>query len=283
VPEVLPLVGSTNRYLVDLVRAGLADGSQVPEGYAVVAEYQSQGRGRHERRWEAPPGSAVLCSILFRPGLGFEQFHLTAWVVALSAIEACRETAGVELSLKWPNDLVALEATSGQGRRGSSARTSGAKKVAGILSEVVRSGTASDAATELDTESAVVVGVGINVNWPRGWPPEDTDDPALASIAAHGTAINRLSGLEVDRFALVGRLLRCAGAMNARLATGQGRRELASHYRRACSTIGREVRVDLAEEAVVGTALDVDDAGRLLLATGACIRTISAGDVVHLR
>jgi BirA family biotin operon repressor/biotin-[acetyl-CoA-carboxylase] ligase len=282
VPEVVQLVDSTNRYLADLVRAGLADGSQVPEGYAVVADYQSQGRGRLERRWEAPVSSAVLCSLVFRPGLAFEELHLTAWAVALAAVQACREIAGIELSLKWPNDLMALKEKSGQG--GPLARAGGEQKVAGILSEIVRSvGTTGPRSEQLDKQSAVVVGIGINVNWPPGWPPEDTEDPELASIAARGTALNRLAGLEVDRCALIGSLLVCTGAMNAKVATKQGRRELASLYRLACSTVGREVKVELANEAVVGTALDVDDAGRLLLSTGAGIRTITAGDVVHLR
>ena len=58
VPERLQVVDSTNRYLVDLARAGLSDGSQVPEGYGVVADHPTAGRGRLSRTWEAPPGPA---------------------------------------------------------------------------------------------------------------------------------------------------------------------------------------------------------------------------------
>ena len=72
VPERLRVVDSTNRYLVSLVRTGMSGGSEVPEGYAVVADYQSEGRGRLARRWEAPPGTAVLCSILLKPDLGLD-------------------------------------------------------------------------------------------------------------------------------------------------------------------------------------------------------------------
>jgi BirA family biotin operon repressor/biotin-[acetyl-CoA-carboxylase] ligase len=67
------------------------------------------------------------------------------------------------------------------------------------------------------------------------------------------------------------------------LASDQGRRALEAQYRRTCSTIGREVRVELSGETVAGRALDVDDRGMLLVSTGAGLRTISAGDVVHLR
>ena len=137
VPEHLEVVDSTNRYLLDLARAGLDDGSEVPEGYAVVAERQSEGRGRLQRRWEAPTGTAVLCSILFRPDLPPEDLHLVPWAVALAALEACREVAGVELAPKWPNDLLAAARGSLPERAASMAGSEG-RKVAGVLSEILR-------------------------------------------------------------------------------------------------------------------------------------------------
>jgi BirA family biotin operon repressor/biotin-[acetyl-CoA-carboxylase] ligase len=292
VPERLRLVDSTNHYLVELARSGLGDGSEVPEGYAVVAECQGEGRGRLARRWVAPAGTAVLCSILFRPDLDPEQLHLTAWAVALAAARACREVAGVELSLKWPNDLLAgpdgaagkpagpdgaagkPEAPCGgnpdalAGHPGAE-RPGARRKVAGVLSEVVPTG--------------VVVGIGINVNWPPDWPPASPEDPELAFMAQHATALNRVAGREIDRNELVDRLLRFTGKLNARLASDQGRRALASEYRLACSTIGREVRVELAGETVAGRAMGVDDGGCLLVSTATGVRTIAAGDVVHVR
>jgi BirA family biotin operon repressor/biotin-[acetyl-CoA-carboxylase] ligase len=267
VPERLAEIDSTNRYLGDLVRTGLADSSEVPEGYAVIAERQSKGRGRLARTWEAPAGSAVLCSILFKPELVPDQLHLTAWAVALAAVQACREAAGVASSLKWPNDLLCAEL-----------------KVAGILSEIVPGGaTTVPAGSVLQAPASVVVGIGINVNWPPEWPPTGSRDPELASLAARATALNRVAGREIDRGEVVSQLLAHAESWNTCLANDQGRRSLASEYRRCCSTIGREVRVEMSDETVSGRALDVDDSGCLLVSTGACIRTISAGDVVHLR
>lgn len=274
VPERLTVVDSTNRYLVGLVRTGLGDGSEVPEGYGVVADYQHEGRGRLQRRWEAPPGTAVLCSILLKPDLGLGQLHLAPWAVALAAVRACRATAGVELSLKWPNDLVTA-GPAGPGQPGPRPGEQG-RKVAGLLAEIVAPGAPGAA-------GAVVVGIGINVNWPAGWPPADAKDPELAAIARRATSLNRIAGHSIDRDELVRQLLTSTGEASALLASSQGRRALASQYRRACATIGREVRVELGDETVAGIALDVDEAGCLLVSTGACIRTISAGDVVHLR
>ena len=57
----------------------------------------------------------------------------------------------------------------------------------------------------------------------------------------------------------------------------------AAEYRRRCTSIGQRVRVELAEETVTGTVADLTDEGHLLLDVGACLRTVTAGDVVHVR
>lgn len=284
VPERLTVVDSTNRYLADLARDGLPDRSQVPEGYAVVADRQTKGRGRLSRTWEAPAGTGLLCSILFRPDLAPDQLHLTAWAVALAAVRACREIAGVELVLKWPNDLLARSPAAVPG--GASAEGGGGAgepKVAGVLAEVLPRLATGASLLWPEAPSGVVVGIGINVNWPPDWPPEHTTEEELASIADTATALNRIAGREIDRSELATRLLGHTGEWNARLSSEHGRRSLASQYRLVCSTIGRKVRVQLADESVTGRAVDVDDAGRLVVSNDTCLRTISAGDVVHLR
>jgi BirA family transcriptional regulator, biotin operon repressor / biotin---[acetyl-CoA-carboxylase] ligase len=118
---------STNRYLLDEARAG------APEGVVAVADHQTAGRGRLGRAWEAPPGAALLCSILLRPELPVDRLHLATAVVALAAAEAVETVAGLRPDVKWPNDLLL-----------------GDRKLAGVLAEA-----------ELP---AVVVGIGINVS-----------------------------------------------------------------------------------------------------------------------
>ena len=283
-PQRLAVVDSTNRYLARLAGDGPAGAAELPEGYAVVADHQTEGRGRLGRSWVAPPGTAVLCSVLLKPDLGPGKRHLAAWAVALAAVRACRDTAGVELALKWPNDLIAGSATAGEVPGPLGMRAGAQRKVAGILSEVLAPRTPNDAGQPAGGRTTgIVVGIGINVNWPAGWPPEDATDPDLAAIAAGATSLNRLVGREIDRDGLVSRLLEATGALSAMLSSPGGRRAIASQYRLSCATIGRQVRVQLADETVSGTALDLDEAGCLLVSTAACIRTISAGDVVHVR
>ena len=126
----------------------------------------------------------------------------------------------------------------------------GDRKVAGVLAEV-------DA-------GMIVVGIGINLNW-EGDPP------------ANGIAVNQVVGHAVDRDAVLDALL---AALDARYGDWDG---VAKEYRRRCATLGRDVRVELADETFTGTAADVTDDGHLLVDVGVCLRTVTAGDVVHLR
>jgi BirA family biotin operon repressor/biotin-[acetyl-CoA-carboxylase] ligase len=176
-------------------------------------------------------------SILLRPGLARDRLHLVTAAVAVAAADALDDVAGFRPGIKWPNDLVVED-----------------RKLAGVLAEA--------------EHDAVVVGIGINVNWPEDLPDE------LASIAV---AANRVAGRPVDREAVLSRLLDHLGALIEDWTA------VASAYRRNCVTIGRPVRVELSDETFTGTASDVDDDGHLLVDIGMCLRTVSAGDVVHLR
>src|SRR5271168_5153562 len=106
-------IDSTNRYLLEEARAG------AHEGVVAVADHQTAGRGRLGRRWEAAPGANLLVSVLLRPALAPQRAQLGASVVALAAAEAVWAVAGVEVGIKWPNDLLAADG----------------RKVAGVLAE----------------------------------------------------------------------------------------------------------------------------------------------------
>ena len=77
-------VDSTNTYVRDQARQGAAD------GLVVVADHQTAGRGRLDRRWESPPGANLLASVLLRPACAADDLHLCTGAVALAAADACR-------------------------------------------------------------------------------------------------------------------------------------------------------------------------------------------------
>lgn len=242
-------VASTNTYLLEEARRG------APEGVVAVADHQTGGRGRMGRRWVAPPGSSLLVSVLLRPDLEAERAHVVTMAAGVAACEAVFLAADFAPSLKWPNDLVV-----------------GDRKLAGMLSEIELAD---------DRVDALVVGLGVNVNWGGGAVRDDLPPDLVESAAS----CDLLAGRTVDREDLLVHLLERLEQWCSTLRGPNGGLAVLDAYRSRCSTLGRAVRVELpGGETVEGVAADVDDAGRLAveLPTGQR-RAVAVGDVVHLR
>ncbi|MHB8220717.1 MAG: biotin--[acetyl-CoA-carboxylase] ligase [Acidimicrobiales bacterium] len=236
-------LGSTNTYLLEQARSGAA------EGTVAVADHQSAGRGRLGRRWEAPPGTCLLVSVLLRPVTGPGERPLAAVAAAVAAVEACRVVAGVSPDVKWPNDLVVAD-----------------RKLAGVLAEADPGAPGGPPGSV-----AVVVGLGMYVDWPG--PPD-----------VGGTCLSEVAGHRVDRDELLDAWLGALAPRVAALASPAGRDGLAGELRARCSTLGRRVRVELVDgSAVTGRAVDLSAAGHLVVDTGAGHLVVASGDVVHLR
>lgn len=234
---------STNREVLDLARAG------APEGVVVVADHQTAGRGRRGRAWVAPPGTALMASVLLRPAMEPGAAHLAVACVALAAAEACEAVAGVRPALKWPNDLVVDDAGGGTG------------KLAGILAETLVDGSRLD---------AVVVGMGLNV--------ARTPEPPAGAVF-----LEDLAGGAVDREALLRAWLDRLDRRYPLLGAPAGRQALLDDYRRRCATLGRRVRVALDDGALEGRAVGLTGAGHLVVEAAGGRHEVGAGDVVHLR
>lgn len=215
-----------------------------PGGLVLVAEEQSAGRGRLDRTWTSPPRSGLTVSVLLRPDVEPSRWAWLPLLAGLAAAEAVSRLAEVHVALKWPNDLVV-----------------GERKLAGLLAERVG--------------DAVVVGLGLNVTLGAAERPV----PEATSLALEGAACT-------DRDPLLRAVLRrLAERLDAWAATGgTPATGLRDDYRARCTTLGRLVRVAVPGGAAVeGRAVDVDDAGRLVVQTAAGTTALAAGDVVHLR
>ncbi|MGH8988921.1 MAG: biotin--[acetyl-CoA-carboxylase] ligase [Acidimicrobiales bacterium] len=239
-----PTLASTNAYLLDEARTG------APAGVVAVAEYQSAGRGRMGRSWEAPPGTSLLVSVLLRPTAPPTGLFACSATVALSAADACGAVAGTVPGIKWPNDLVVAD-----------------RKLAGVLAE-------SDAAAPGGRPGsvAVVVGLGCNVDW-RG--------PDLES----GTSLAAEAGRAVDKEALLEAFLAALAPRVAALDGDDGRGATVDALRRRCVTLGRRVRVEqaAADASIEGEAVDLAPDGRLVVDVAGERMEVAAADVVHLR
>jgi BirA family biotin operon repressor/biotin-[acetyl-CoA-carboxylase] ligase len=225
--------GSTNADLIEAAREG------APAGTVLVADHQTAGRGRLGRQWHAPPGSSLLASILFHAP-DRAALHRYTQAVGLAAVDACHSVAAVTPVLKWPNDLLV-----------------GDRKLAGVLAE--------SAPSESD-RIAVVVGIGVNVNWPTELPVD---------LARTMTALNHEAGHDLDRRELLDALLDALDSLDWTA--------LAPRYRAALATLGRRVRVEQPSGSIEGVAVDVTPDGHLVVATSAGDIAVSAGDVMHLR
>ena len=236
--DVIEQTPSTNAEL-------LADASAA-DRTALVAEYQSAGRGRFDRRWESPPGTGLTFSALFRPDVPLLQWSWMPLLAGVALAETVAGLTGLAVSLKWPNDLLGPD---------------GEHKLAGILAQ--------------SAEDAVVVGIGLNVSSTADELPVDT----ATSLALCGATA-------LDRTALVVAVLERLDARVAQWTDVGGDAEacgLAAAYREWCSTLGRQVQVSTSDRQVAGRAVDIDPAGRLVIDTGPGSEALSAGDVTHLR
>ena len=218
-----------------------ADGA----GVAVVAEEQQTGRGRRGRRWESPPGLNLAMSVGIRPALAAGEAWKLGLAAALAARDACGEIADVRL--KWPNDLVAPDG----------------RKLGGLLVETAIDG---DAITD------AVIGIGINVNWRVAQMP--------AALAESATSLAELAGTDVDRVALLARLL---AVLDVEIADVEAGASPLARYRAACTTIGGPVSVDIGSGLVAGEAIGLDGHGRLVVSTVDGIVTIATGEVIRAR
>lgn len=257
VPELVVAASSpsTNAELADRARTGA-----LPSFSTLVTLDQTAGRGRLGRVWSAPAGTSLAISVLVAPrgssgaALPFERFGwfgIAAGVAMTETVRALLPTAST--AFKWPNDVLI---TGGDGT---------ARKVCGVLAELIAE------------RAAVVVGAGVNLTMARDQLPVDT----ATSLVLEG-----LVDIDADTV-LAGYLGRLRAHVDA-YAAADGDAEASGLRARAlalCSTIGRDVRVELPDgRTVAGAAVDLDADGRLQVRTGdGSPLSVSAGDVTHLR
>jgi BirA family biotin operon repressor/biotin-[acetyl-CoA-carboxylase] ligase len=205
-------------------------------------------------------------TVVLRPPA--EVVELCTSAVAVAAAEAVEAVCGFAPRCKWPNDLVWPGDGSGPDR-----------KLAGILAEADwPAGSTPDAGYRPPRPReriGVVVGLGINTDWPEELPEE------LVDVAV---ACNHVTGVAPDREDLLVALLERLDHWYGPLAATRDRSPLLAAWRDRSATLGRRVRVDLGAHDVEGTAVELTDDGHLvveLLEGGR--RTLAVGDVTHLR
>lgn len=200
--------------------------SGAPHGTLVLTGQQSSGRGRMGRKFESPAGKGVYLSLVLRADILAADAQTVTVSAAVAVCRAVKALCGLELSIKWVNDLYFH-----------------GKKVCGILTE---------AGTDLESGRLewLVVGIGLNLTTaPEDFPAE------LRSIAG---------SLFPDAPSPVGRVA-LAGAIARELLTLCPTFNCLDEYRTRCFVPGHWVTVCTGNETYAAFALSIDDEGRLII------------------
>ena len=223
--RLLAETGSTNAVAIDLAK----DSS--PAYTVVAAESQSEGRGRLGRNWQSPAGTGLYFSIIMRPDLAPEDLPKITLMAGLAVCLAVEKVTNLALLLKWPNDLLL-----------------GGRKLGGILAETVQSH---------GQRTAVVLGIGLNVNSPMTAFPAELQDKVTSLLIHTGREYRRselLTSIVTEVKELVSRFER------------DGFTDILNEWRQRDATLGRELAwVTQSGEVVRGISLGPDDNGQLLI------------------
>ncbi|MBD3322706.1 MAG: biotin--[acetyl-CoA-carboxylase] ligase, partial [Chitinivibrionales bacterium] len=214
----------------------------------VVADHQTQGRGRMSRSWISPPGTNILCSIIFYPDLDASSVYRLTMMASVCVVHAVEKICGQSARIKWPNDIYIYD-----------------KKVCGILTEFL---------ADFDRVLHAVVGIGINVNFITGKEPE------LKDIAV---SLCEITGKRVSRIGILKQVLKEMDD-HYPLIKKSGFLQVKELWEQYSLVLNRRVTVVSGDEKISGTVKGLTENGHLLIADKAGNeQEILCGDVsLHL-
>ncbi len=218
--------------------------TKTAEGTLVIAEQQTRGRGRLGREWYSPKNVGLYCSIILYPKIHPTLAPGLSIMTAVALAETIAAYDDMEIKIKWPNDIL----------------ISGLK-VAGILTEL---------SAEIDRVEYVIVGVGVNINQQR------SDFPADLKTSATSVRIGAKE--KVSRVQFLQRFLKNLEKEYV-VFKKSGLREARKRFLKYSFLHSKEVKLKMGRKTIVGTVLDIDEYGRLVLDTREGIMSFNSGEV----
>lgn len=215
-----------------------------PHGTLAVADMQKAGRGRRGRGWVSPAGCSIYMSLLLRPEFPPAKAPMLTLVMAYSVATAIQKCTGLDVQIKWPNDIVL-----------------NGKKIVGILTEM---------STEIDYINHVVIGVGINVNM----------EHFSEDIAQTATSLRIETGGKVKRAPIIAEIMRQFEENYEQFVQREDLSAIQEAYNSLLVNRDREVKIISGESSYQAHALGINSQGELQVrrADGA-IEEIYAGEV----
>lgn len=235
-------VDSTNTWGRTLANQGAA------EGTVIIAETQTKGRGRMGRSWISTPGLGLWFSLVLRPKIGLAQLAGITLLTAVVIAETLKETTGIQVQIKWPNDLFFA-----------------GRKLSGILAEMNG---------EMDLIHYLIIGIGINLNQlEQDFPPELVDKVI---------SLKMIQGKDSSRKLLLQTFLKKFETAYLNLAQ-TGMLTAVQYAKEHSANLGKTVQINQGMGRILtGQAVDLDLDGSLLLKKpdGSVIKVYS-GDLIE--
>jgi BirA family biotin operon repressor/biotin-[acetyl-CoA-carboxylase] ligase len=237
-------VDSTNDIAYQLAEKG------VKEGTVILAEEQSKGKGRHGRQWASPPKGGIYMSCILRPEMAPNEIPRITLLAAVAAAKAIRATTSLDVTIKWPNDIM-LDG----------------KKICGILTEMK---------AEQDIAVFVILGIGINVN---------TAARALPKGSASLKDELQRRGIKgkVSRVEIVKKILEALEELY-NISKRKGFESAIEEWKGLSDMLGSRVKVTLPNRSFEGLAHDINPDGALVVRLDSgVLEKVPSGDVVMIR
>ncbi|MGN1008420.1 MAG: biotin--[acetyl-CoA-carboxylase] ligase [Butyricicoccus sp.] len=223
---VVPETGSTNTTIKQEYAASRA------EGFTLIAEQQTAGRGRLGRTFCSPPGGGLYMSLLLRPHLPLDRLNFLTIAAAVAVCRAIESTAGFRPGIKWVNDVLM-----------------DGKKLCGILTEAAIEG-------ETGAIDYAVLGIGVNLRLDRAALPDD--------VCAVAGALSDFTDTVPRRAALAAAILRELERVYRLLNAGDTAAVLAE-YRALLCCLDQPVRVVSPAGSYDAVCRGVNDQGNLIV------------------
>lgn len=218
----------------------------LPDGTVIIAETQTQGKGRLGRRWVSPRGGIWL-SIILRPEIAPMEAPKITMIGSLAVAKAIAELTRMEVKFKWPNDVLIRPIAGG-----------GFKKVCGVLTEMVSGG---------GPVNYIIIGLGINVN-----------NRIPATLRAKSISLKDVIGRNLPKQKLLRKVLEKFDKYYSDFGK-QGVGRILKEYKGMSAVLGKEVNIECPDKIIEGKALDIDEYGALIVQTDDGRKRVIAGDV----
>lgn len=232
-------IDSTNSVAYQLALKGAR------EGEVVIAESQTEGRGRLGRNWFSPPFLNLYLSVILRPKVPPQEASIMTLMAAVATVSAIERCSGLQPSIKWPNDILLRN-----------------RKLAGLLNEIH---------SEMDRIHFLILGIGVNLNVDEKMFPKEIRSKATSLKREMGQTVPRKAFLQ----ALLGELEKWYG-----IFLREGSAPVLKEWRMRAQIEGKRVRITSFGESIDAVAVDLDSDGALIIKTqDGNLKRIVAGDI----